>query len=70
MTTCILKWIQKEAIPQLLDVQKVTPIQHHHAAFTAMEGMARFAIENILKNDQRLFRIILPHSWEQTHHIG
>ena len=44
----------KEAIPQLLDIYKrwLVPIQHHHAAFTAMEGMAGFAIENILKDDQ------------------
>ena len=43
-----------EAIPQLLDIYKkwLVPIQQHHAAFTAMEGMAAFAIENILKDDQ------------------
>lgn len=42
------------AIPQLLDVYKrwLVPIQQHHAAFTAMEGMAGFAIENILRDDQ------------------
>jgi len=44
----------KEAIPQLLDIYKrwLVPIQQHHAAFTAMEGMAGFAIENILKDDK------------------
>ena len=43
-----------EAIPQLLDIYKkwLVPIQQHHAAFTAMEGMAGFAINNILKDDQ------------------
>ena len=43
-----------EAIPELLDIYKrwLVPIQQHHAAFTAMEGMAAFAIENILKDDQ------------------
>jgi len=43
-----------ESIPQLLDIYKkwLVPIQQHHAAFTAMEGMAGFAIENILKDDQ------------------
>jgi len=43
-----------EAIPQLLDIYKrwLVPIQQHHAAFTAMEGMAGFAIENILKDDK------------------
>lgn len=42
-----------ESIPQLLDIYKrwLVPIQQHHAAFTAMEGMASFAIENILKDD-------------------
>ena len=43
-----------ESIPQLLEIYKkwLVPIQQHHAAFTAMEGMAAFAIENILKNDK------------------
>jgi len=42
-----------EKIPQLLDIYKkwLNPIQQHHAAFTIMEGMAGFAIENILKGD-------------------
>ncbi|MCI4432383.1 MAG: hypothetical protein JHC41_02070, partial [Nitrosopumilus sp.] len=42
-----------EAIPQLLDIYKrwLNPIQQHHAAFTIMEGMAGFVIENILKTD-------------------
>ncbi|MBI3254512.1 MAG: hypothetical protein HYZ55_01150, partial [Nitrosarchaeum sp.] len=42
------------AIPQLLDIYKkwLIPIQQHHAAFTIMEGMAGFAIENILKDDK------------------
>lgn len=43
-----------ESIPQLLDIYKrwLVPIQQHHAAFTAMEGMAAFVIESILKDDQ------------------
>lgn len=43
-----------ELIPQLLGIYKkwLVPIQQHHAAFTAMEGMASFAIDNILKDDQ------------------
>ena len=43
-----------EKIPQLLDIYQrwLKPIQQHHAAFTAMEGMAGFAIQNILKEDQ------------------
>ena len=43
-----------EKIPQLLDIYQrwLKPIQQHHAAFTAMEGMAGFAIQNILKDDK------------------
>ena len=43
-----------ELIPELLGIYKkwLVPIQQHHAAFTAMEGMAGFAIENILKKDK------------------
>ena len=43
-----------ESIPELLDIYKrwLIPIQQHHSAFTVMEGMAAFAIENILKDDQ------------------
>ena len=43
-----------KSIPQLLEIYKkwLVPIQQHHASFTAMEGMAAFAIENILKNDE------------------
>ena len=53
-----------ESIPQLLDIYKkwLVPIQQHHAAFTAMEGMAAFAIENILKDDED-FQTILPRLW-------
>ena len=43
-----------EMIPQLLDIYQrwLKPIQTHHAAFTTMEGMAEFAVKNILKDDQ------------------
>ncbi|WP_316504499.1 hypothetical protein [Nitrosopumilus sp.] len=43
-----------KSIPQLLDIYKrwLVPIQQHHAAFTAMEGMAGFVIENLLKEDK------------------
>ncbi len=42
-----------EMLPQLLDIYQrwLKPIQAHHAAFTVMEGMAEFAIQNILKED-------------------
>jgi hypothetical protein len=41
-------------IPQLLDIYQrwLRPIQIHHAAFTTMEGMAEFAVQNILKDDK------------------
>lgn len=44
----------EESIPELLEIYKkwLVPIQQHHAAFTVMEGMAAFAIEHILKDDQ------------------
>ena len=43
-----------EFIPQLLEIYQrwLKPIQTHHAAFTTMEGMAEFAVQNILKDDQ------------------
>lgn len=42
-----------EAVPELLGVyQRWLPhIQAHHAAFTAMEGMAEFAVESVLADD-------------------
>ena len=42
-----------EMLPQLLDIYQrwLNPIQAHHAAFTTMEGMAEFAVQNILKDD-------------------
>ena len=42
-----------EMVPQLLDIYQrwLKPIQTHHAAFTTMEGMAEFAVQNILKED-------------------
>lgn len=43
-----------EMVPELLDIYKkwLKPIQAHHAAFTTMEGMAEFAIQNILADDK------------------
>jgi hypothetical protein len=43
-----------EMIPELLDIYQrwLKPIQTHHAAFTTMEGMAEFIVENILNNDE------------------
>lgn len=43
-----------QMIPQLLDIYQkwLKPIQIHHAAFTTMEGMAEFSIQNILKDDK------------------
>ena len=43
-----------DEIPELLDIYKrwLVPIQRHHAAFSTMEGMAAFAVENILESDE------------------
>jgi len=43
-----------EMVPQLLNIYQrwLNPIQTHHAAFTTMEGMAEFAVKNILKDDK------------------
>ena len=43
-----------EMIPELLDIYQrwLKPIQTHHAAFTTMEGMAEFMVENILSEDE------------------
>lgn len=40
-------------IPQLLDIYQrwLGPIQRHHAAFSTMEGMAEFCVQNILSED-------------------
>ena len=42
-----------EMVPELLGIYQrwLTPIQNHHAAFSTMEGMAEFAVQNILKDD-------------------
>jgi hypothetical protein len=42
-----------QMIPQLLDIYQrwLGPIQKHHAAFSTMEGMAAFCVQNILKDD-------------------
>jgi len=42
-----------EMIPELLNIYQrwLKPIQVHHAAFTTMEGMAEFLVQNILKED-------------------
>lgn len=43
-----------EMVPKLLDIYQrwLKPIQTHHAAFTTMEGMAEFAVQNILNDDE------------------
>ena len=42
-----------EFIPGLLDIYQrwLLPIQKHHAAFTTMEGIAEFSVQNILHDD-------------------
>ena len=42
-----------EIVPELSDIYQrwLSPIQNHHAAFSTMEGMAEFVVQNILKDD-------------------
>ena len=42
-----------EIVPELSDIYQrwLLPIQAHHAAFSTMEGMAEFSVQNILQND-------------------
>ncbi|MDC0194512.1 hypothetical protein OAK01_06055 [Candidatus Nitrosopelagicus sp.] len=42
-----------EFVPGLLDIYQrwLLPIQKHHAAFTTMEGIAEFSVQNILATD-------------------
>lgn len=43
-----------QLVPQLLDIYQrwLEPIQKHHAAFSTMEGMAGFCVQNILAQDR------------------
>jgi hypothetical protein len=43
-----------QLVPQLLDIYQrwLEPIQRHHAAFSTMEGMAEFCVQNILRGDE------------------
>ena len=42
-----------EIIPELPEIYQrwLQPIQEHHAAFSTMEGMAEFTVQNLLQND-------------------
>ena len=42
-----------EIVPELSDIYQrwLLPIQTHHAAFSTMEGIAEFAVQNILQDD-------------------
>jgi len=42
-----------DMVPQLLEIYQswLNPIQSHHAVFTTTEGLAEFAVQNILDND-------------------
>ncbi len=42
-----------EIVPELPEIYQrwLLPIQTHHAAFSTMEGMAEFAVQNILQDD-------------------
>jgi len=40
-------------VPELPDIYQrwLSPIQNHHAAFSTMEGIAEFVVQNVLKDD-------------------
>ena len=42
-----------EIVPELDDIYQrwLSPIQNHHAAFSTMEGIAEFVVQNVLKDD-------------------
>jgi len=42
-----------EIVPELSDIYQrwLLPIQNHHAAFSTMEGIAEFVVQNVLKDD-------------------
>lgn len=44
----------QQMVPQILETYQrwLLPIQRHHAAFSTMEGMAEFSVQNILKDDE------------------
>ena len=46
-----------DIVPDLSDIYQrwLSPIQNHHASFSTMEGIAEFAVQNILKDDNFLF---------------
>ncbi len=43
-----------QMLPQLTDIYQrwLKPIQIHHAAFTTMEGLAEYSVQNILRDDK------------------
>jgi hypothetical protein len=47
-------------VPSLLGIYQrwLGPIQKHHAAFSTMEGMAEFCVQNILKDDANFHRYL------------
>ena len=51
-----------EFIPGLLDIYQrwLLPIQKHHAAFTTMEGIAEFSVQNILNDDNDFQNYLTP----------
>ena len=49
-----------EIVPELSDIYQrwLLPIQAHHAAFSTMEGIAEFSVQNIFYRMTMIFRII------------
>ncbi|WKT57994.1 hypothetical protein QVH35_00095 [Candidatus Nitrosotenuis chungbukensis] len=51
----------QQMVPQILEIYQrwLLPIQRHHAAFSTMEGMAEFSVQNILKDDEDFHQYLM-----------
>jgi hypothetical protein len=51
----------QQMVPQILEIYQrwLTPIQKHHAAFSTMEGMAEFSVQNILRDDEDFHQYLM-----------
>jgi len=51
----------QQMVPQILGIYQrwLLPIQRHHAAFSTMEGMAEFSVQNILKDDEDFHQYLM-----------
>ncbi len=58
-------------LPELASIYKewLSPIQQHHAAFSVMEGMAKYAIKEILGNDPEFVSYLGSYGNSDAYHI-